>query len=66
MVPVQLQKIFYLNPMTPIIVAYRKILYEGQVPQLGTLVSGALMGGLILVVGWMLFHRLQKHFVEEL
>ncbi len=66
MVPVQLQKIFYLNPMTPIIVAYRKILYEGQVPQLSTLVSGALMGGIILVVGWMLFHCLQKHFVEEL
>lgn len=66
MVPEQLKKIFYVNPMTPIIIAYRKILYEGQVPQLDTLVSGALMGILILVIGWILFHRLQKHFVEEL
>lgn len=66
MVPEQIKKIFYLNPMTPIIVAYRKILYEGEVPQLGTLVSGAVMGSVILVIGWILFHRLQKHFVEEL
>lgn len=66
MVPERLQKIFYLNPMTPIIVAYRKILYEGEVPQLSTLVSGTVMGIIILGIGWMLFHHLQKHFVEEL
>lgn len=66
MVPERLQNIFYLNPMTPIIVAYRKILYEGEVPQLSTLVSGTVMGIIILGIGWMLFHHLQKHFVEEL
>ena len=61
-----MQKLFYLNPMTPIVIAYRKILYEGEVPQLSTLVSGAVMGIIILVFGWILFHRLQRHFVEEL
>ena len=66
MVPEKLQKLFYLNPMTPIVIAYRKILYEGEVPQLSTLVSGAVMGIIILVFGWILFHRLQRHFVEEL
>lgn len=66
MVPEQIRKVFYLNPMTSVIIAYRNILYEGQVPQLGTLLSATMIGVVILAIGWALFHHLQKHFVEEL
>lgn len=66
MVPEQMRGIFFLNPMTPIIIAYRNILYDGTVPQLGTLLSASVIGIVILIVGWALFHHLQKHFVEEL
>lgn len=66
MVPEQMRGIFFLNPMTPIIIAYRNILYDGTVPQLGTLLSASVIGVVILIVGWALFHHLQKHFVEEL
>ena len=40
MVPEQIQTIFHLNPMTPIIIAYRDILYYQKVPKLGTLTQG--------------------------
>lgn len=66
MVPEQIRKIFYLNPMTSVVIAYRNILYDGKVPQLSTLLSAAVIGTVFLAAGWSLFHHLQKHFVEEL
>jgi len=65
-VPEKLRLIFNLNPMTPVIVAYRDILYYKQVPQLGTLLHGIIFGVILLLVGWIVFERLQRHFAEEL
>lgn len=65
-VPEKLRPIFNLNPMTPVIVAYRDILYYKQVPQLGTLLHGTIFGLILLLVGWIVFERLQHHFAEEL
>jgi len=65
-VPEKLRPIFNLNPMTPVIVAYRDILYYKQVPQLGTLLHGIIFGLILLLVGWIVFERLQRHFAEEL
>jgi len=64
--PEKLRPIFNLNPMTPVIVAYRDILYYKQVPQLGTLLHGIIFGLILLLVGWIVFERLQRHFAEEL
>ncbi|WP_143321873.1 ABC transporter permease [Clostridium sp. HBUAS56010] len=66
MVPDQFRTIFYLNPMTPVIVAYRDILYYKKVPELGTLVHAVCLGMVLLVVGMVVFSRLKRHFVEEL
>lgn len=65
-VPEQLRPIFMANPMTPIIVAYRDILYYKQVPQVSTLLHAALLGCVVLVVGVVVFGKLKKNFVEEL
>lgn len=65
-VPERLRPLFNLNPMTPIIVAYRDILYYGRVPELGTLLHGLILGIIILVVGFWSFGKLQRHFAEEL
>lgn len=65
-VPEEYQKIFYLNPMTPIIQAYQQILYHKEIPQLATLVQAISLGVIILLVGWFLFEKMQKKFVEEL
>lgn len=64
--PEEVQMIFQINPMTSVIVAYRDILYYGRVPELGTLLSAAVVGVVMLLVGWFVFDHLQKRFVEEL
>lgn len=66
MVPEQFVDLFYLNPMTPIVIAYRDILYYKQVPEMGTLVNAVIMGVAILVIGRLVFAKLQRRFVEEL
>lgn len=66
MVPEQLLPIFNLNPMTPIIGAYRQILYYKQIPQISTLLHAFLLGIVFVCVGFVVFRRLQKGFAEEL
>ncbi len=65
-IPKRYMPLFSINPMTPIIVAYRDILYYATVPDLSTLISALMLGGLMLVVGWSVFSRLKRRFAEEL
>lgn len=66
MVPDKLMTIFNLNPMTPIIIAYRDILYYNQLPKIGTLLHGFIFSIVLLVIGWIVFENLKKHFAEEM
>ena len=66
MVPEDMLSVFNINPMTPIIVAYRDILYYKQAPKLQTLLHGFLFSLALLAIGWFVFGRLKKHFAEEL
>lgn len=65
-VPERLRPIFNLNPMTPIIIAYRDILYYKKAPELITLLQAIVLGGILLVVGVLTFSRLKRHFAEEM
>lgn len=65
-VPENIMPIFMANPMTPIIIAYRDILYYKQIPDIGTLLHAFILGIGILIIGYILFDKLQKHFAEEL
>lgn len=65
-VPEKLLPIFKLNPMTPIVLAYREILYYKQIPQLSNLLESLIVGIVALVVGSIIFGKLQRNFVEEL
>lgn len=60
------QKLFYINPMTSVIVAYRDILYYAKVPDFSTLMIAAGFGIAILFIGCFVFSKLKKHFAEEL
>ncbi len=64
MVPERFKKLFYINPMTPVIVAYRDIFYYKQVPELSTFVMGTVMGLLMMIIGWFTFGKLQRRFAE--
>jgi ABC-2 type transport system permease protein len=65
-VPERLLPVFNLNPMTHVIESYRAVLYSKQVPDLSSLLSAAGLGVLFLLIGALVFNKLQRHFAEEL
>lgn len=66
MVPADMRVFFMMNPMTPIMVAYRDILYYKQPPQLQTLIYGSIFSVILLIIGFFVFNKLNRHFVEEM
>ena len=66
MVPEKFRTLFRLNPMTPVILGYQQILYYKQVPNVETLLQAAAVGIIGLVVGYVVFEKVQKKFAEEL
>lgn len=66
MVPEEVHPIFLANPMTPVIVAYRDILYYGNIPEISTLVHAIVASLILLVIGFLVFGKLKKHFAEEM
>lgn len=58
--------IWNLNPTTPLINAYRQILYYKTIPELSTLLAAVVLGILVCVIGYVSFGSLQKGFAEEL
>ena len=65
MVPDWAMPIFNMNPLTPVIEIYRDILYYKQVPQLSSLMLALGVGLLFIVIGELLFKKLQKGFAEN-
>lgn len=66
LVPQSILPVFMLNPMTPVITAYRDVLYYGKTPELSTLLHALIFGVVVLIAGSLIFSRLKKHFAEEL
>ena len=66
MIPEQYRNFIYLNPMTGVILCYKDILYYKRLPELGDIGSAFGIGVGFLIIGFLIFHGLQKHFVEEL
>ena len=54
-----------LNPMTPIIDAYRAVLLRNQWPSEGFLVAGA-VSVVLLFASWLAFHRAEYAFAENI
>ena len=65
-VPEKYQSLYHLNPMVSIITAYREILYYKRVPRLDTLALAVFMGVIVVIIGYFVFEKLQKGFVEEM
>lgn len=66
MIPNEYQSVFLLNPMTPIIIAYRDILYYKAIPQMNYILNSLIMATILLIIGIVVFYKLKKHFAEEL
>lgn len=66
MVPKEYEVYFNLNPMKPIIEAYRDVLYYQITPDFNSFGIGMVYSIILIIVGYFIFNILQKHFVEEL
>lgn len=65
-VPEAILWLFNINPMTPVITAYRDILYYGRIPELKTLTLAIVFGWSMLVIGILVFGKLKQHFAEAM
>jgi len=66
MVPGKLQLLIKVNPLAAFITVYQDIIYWGRLPRPETFISMVLWTCLSLGVGYSLFRRRQRVFVEEL
>ena len=57
---------YILNPMASLVASYRVILVDGSPPALDFLARTAITAGVILLIGWLVFHRYSWRFAEEL
>lgn len=55
-----------VNPMTPIVDAYRQILFHGQLPDASGFSVLTLSSVLLLTFTWLLFHRAEFRFAENI
>lgn len=65
-VPESLQGWYFLNPMTSVITAYRDILYYKQPPTMNLLLHAFIFGTVMLVIGSIIFKKIQRGFAEQL
>jgi ABC-type polysaccharide/polyol phosphate export permease len=55
-----------MNPMTPIIDAYRSVILRGTLPPPGPFLAAAAVSFVMLAVGWTVFHRGEYSFAESI
>ncbi|WP_369123468.1 ABC transporter permease [Alicyclobacillus suci] len=61
-VPESIRRWFYINPMTPIDIAYVDVLYRGAWPNLGMLLVAIIWSVCVMILGWIVFRRLSRGF----
>lgn len=66
MIPESFLRLFFLNPITPIILGFRDILYYGIAPNFVMLGINIISGLLLLIFALIVFENLQKNFAEEI
>ena len=66
LVPEKYRPFYMINPITRVIVAYRDIFYYKQVPEFSNIILGLLESIIVLIIGLVVFRKLNKHFAEEL
>ena len=58
-------KIMAINPLTPIIDGYRDVLLRGRLPDPMAFTLTTIVSALLLVIVWVIFHRAESEFAEN-
>jgi ABC-type polysaccharide/polyol phosphate export permease len=65
-VPQKYAELYQLNPVAAIVLAMRNILIDGKAPSNILMIKLALVSGVTLAIGAIVFQRLQRNFYEQL
>lgn len=65
-IPENWRRWYMLNPMSPLLISYRQILYYKDTPDLALLLRALILSVVVLMAGILIFETLQKRFAEEL
>jgi len=57
--------IVHLNPMTPIISAYRDLIVQGRLPEFAPTMYAVAVSVAVFLVGWRWFHATEFKFAER-
>ena len=60
-----LGRVMMLNPMTPILEGYRDVLLRGRIPEPSSFLITTMMSAVFLLVAWVMFHRAEYAFAEN-
>lgn len=66
MLPEKFQWVLNLNPMAQLVETYRSILYYHQMPNWLMIGIWGTVSVILLILGYLIFKKLEKSFVEEL
>jgi lipopolysaccharide transport system permease protein len=58
-------RLMMINPVTPIIEAYRDVILRGHTPDPSSFMITTIVSALLLVVSWLIFHRAEYAFAEN-
>lgn len=61
-----IQLILNLNPMTPILNAYRDVLLRGNLPDWSSFGYSSLVAVIFFLTGWIVFYKMQYKFAEKI
>lgn len=64
-VPERFRDIYLLNPLASAITSFRQILMEGKIPDPSLLLILASVSLVVLILGWLVFRKLEGGFAEE-
>lgn len=65
MVPAELHIIYILNPMTPIVVLYRNVLFEGKLPLFLDIRTAFVSAIISMLIGYIVFRKFRFSFAKE-
>lgn len=66
MLPQKFQLLMKFNPVAQLIEGYRSILYYHSLPDMSVLILWFVISLILLILGYFIFKKLEKSFVEEL
>jgi ABC-type polysaccharide/polyol phosphate export permease len=61
----KLEQLMRLNPMTPLLESYRAVILFGRWPEWHLLAAVGALAGALLLWAWVVFHRSEFEFAEN-